>query len=297
MNKKSLITIAFYFLLVVALVYMLSTQEKLLDNFKGVSILWLLVILLFKVMVQIANGYRLNVLLFFENIHLPFKIWLPLSCVGTLQNTVLPGNTAIASKGVYLKHKFSLGYKKYFLITLTGIVLTVFVNAVVIGVLGNYLLGDLKLLLYVLIAASVGQLIFMIGVRMYDNSRENKLVKYFNGISLLVFNLENINIVTKVVISEILLIIFRSLALWSCFVAFGFQDDWMAMLVITVVVSFSGLINLTPGNMGITESVIVWVSLIYNIPLEIAVSASILSRLSSVASQFLIVFLLGKKLI
>jgi len=297
MKKKSLITLVFYFLMLAALVYMLSTQEKLLDGLKGVSALWLLAVLVFKVLVQIANGYRLNVLLFFENIRLPIVIWLPLSCIGTLQNAVLPGNTAVASKAVYLKHKFSLGYKKYLLLTLAGSVIFVFVNTVVLATLNNYLVNELRLLLYVLMAVSVLILVFMILVRLYNNSRENKYVRYFDGISLLIFNIENISIVFNAVVSEVVLIVFRSLALWACFAAVGFQGDMIVMIVISVIVSFSGIINLTPGNMGVTESVIIGIALIFNIPLEFAITASILSRLSSVASQFLIVFIMGKKLI
>jgi uncharacterized membrane protein YbhN (UPF0104 family) len=297
MKIKSVITYLFYALLIAATLYLFSSQEKLLDGFKDVSIYWISIVLVIKILVQIANGYRLNALLFFENIRLPMSIWLPLSCVGTLQNAVLPGNTAIASKGVYLKHKFSLGYKKYLLISLAGIALTIFVNTFVIAMLGSYLVDELKLLLYLLIAASIGLFIFMMGVKIYDNSRENRLIKYLNGISLLVLNVENINIVIKIVISEIILIVFRSLAIWACFSAFEFQDKWIAMLIMAVVVRFSGLINITPGNIGVTESLIIGLALIYQIPLEIAVAASILSRLSSVVSQILIVFLLGKKLI
>jgi uncharacterized membrane protein YbhN (UPF0104 family) len=297
MKKKSLITLVFYFLLLAALVYMLSTQDKLLDGIKGVSAFWLLAVLVFKVLVQIANGYRLNVLLFFENIRLPLVIWLPLSCVGTLQNAVLPGNMAVASKAVYLKHKFSLGYKKYLLLTLAGSVIFVFVNTVVLAVLNTYLINELMLLLYVLVAVSVLILVFMAVVRLYNNSRENKYVSYLDGISLLIFHADNLKIVFNAVASEVVLIVFRSLALWACFAAVGFQGDLIVMVVISVLVSFSGIINITPGNMGVTESVIIGIALIFSIPLEFAIAASILSRLSSVASQFLIVFVMGKKLI
>lgn len=297
MKKRSLITFIFYFLLIAVLIYMLSTQENLLDGFKGVSTLWLLAVLFFKLLVQIANGYRLNVLLFFEKIRLPMLIWLPLSCIGTLQNAVLPGNTAIASKGVYLKHKYSLGYKKYLLLTLAGIVLFIFINTAVLAILGSYLVNELQLLLYVLIAGSAALLIFMVAVRIYNDSRKNKYINYLNGIGSLIFNVKNINIVINIVVSELILILFRSLALWACFAAVGFQGDLMIMVVISVVVSFSGIINLTPGNMGITESMIIGIALIFNIPLEFSLAASILSRLSSIVSQFLIVFLMGKKLI
>lgn len=297
MKNKTAITFFFYFLLVAALVYMMSTQDNLLDGFKGVSASWLVIVMVFKILVQVANGYRLNVLLFFENIRMPIGIWLPLSCIGTLQNAVLPGNTAIASKGVYLKHKFSLGYKKYLLLTLAGIVLFIFVNTVVLAMLGNYLDSELRLLLYLLIAGSLGLLGVMTALRMYNNTRENKYINYLNGISLLIFNTRNADIVINIVISEIALIIFRSLALWACFVAVGFDADVMTMFVISIVVSFSTIINLTPGNMGITESMIIGIALVFNIPLEFSLAASILSRLTSIASQFLIVFLMGKKLI
>lgn len=297
MKNKSLFTFLFYFLLVAALAYMISTQDNLLDGFKGVSATWLVIVMVFKILVQVANGYRLNVLLFFENIRLPITIWLPLSCVGTLQNAVLPGNTAIASKGVYLKHKFSLGYKKYLLLTLAGIALFILVNTVVLAMLGSYLDNELQLLLYMLIAGSVGFLVVMLLLRVYNNSRENKYINYLNGISLLIFNTRNADIIINIVVSEIALIIFRSLALWACFVAVGFDADVMTMFVISIVVSFSTIINLTPGNMGITESMIMGIALIFNIPLEFSLAASILSRITSIASQFLIVFLMGKKLI
>lgn len=297
MKNRSAFTFFFYSLLVAALVYLFSTQENLLDGFKGVSATWLVIVMLFKTMVQIANGYRLNVILFFENIRLPLSVWLPLSCVGTLQNAVLPGNTAIASKGVYLKHKFNLGYKKYLLLTLAGIVLTIFVNTVVLTMLGGYLDSELKLLLYLLIAGSLGMLIFMVLLRVYNNTRKNKYINYLNKISVLIFDAGNAGIVTKIVISELALIIFRALALWACYAAAGFQADIMIMFVISIVVSFSTIINLTPGNMGVTESMIIGIALIFNIPLEFSLAASILSRLTSIASQFMIVFLMGKKLI
>jgi len=297
MKNKSMFTYIFYFLLFAALIFLFTTQEKLLDGFKGVSITWLSIVMLFKFLVQIANGYRLNALLYFENIRLPAMIWLPLSCVGTLQNAVLPGNTAVASKAVYLKHKFSLSYKKYLLLTLAGTVIFIFVNTVVLAMLSSYLDNELRLVLYVLALVSIGLLIFMKVVRIYNNSRENKYVKYLNGLGKLIYDAHNINIVSNVAISEILLIIFRSLALWACFGAVGFQGDVMIMVVISVLVSFSGIVNLTPGNMGVTESVIIGIALIFGIPLEFALPASILSRLTSIISQFVIVFFTGKKLI
>ena len=287
----------FYSLMLAAVIFLFSTQDNLLEGFKGVSPVWLAVVMLFKIIVQIANGYRLNILLYFENIRLPVGIWLPLSCVGTLQNSVLPGRTAIASKGVYLKHKFNLGYKKYLILTLAGIVMFVFINTTVLAMLSGYLDTKLRLLLYLLIAGSLGLLLFMLLVRIYNNVRENKYINYLNKISLLIFNREHIGIVSNIVASELVLILTRSLALWACFAAFGFDGEFISMVLISVLVSFSGVINLTPGNMGITESIIIGISLMFNIPLEIAVAASILSRLTSILSQFLIVFAMGKKLI
>ena len=276
---------------------MFCTQKNLLDGFKGVSITWLTVVIISKLLVQIANGYRLNALLFFENIRLPITIWLPLSCIGTLQNAVVPGNTAIASKGVYLKHKYALGYKKYLLLTLAGIVVFILVNTVVLITLSSYLVNELQLLLYLLIAGSIALLSFMILARKYNNIHANKYINYLNGISLLLFNTVNIDVIIKLVTSEIVLIVFRALALWGCFAAIGIQVDGLIMVVISVVVSFSTIINLTPGNMGITESMIVGIALIFSIPLEFSLAASILSRLTSLLSQFLIVFVMGKKLI
>ncbi|MEE9424783.1 MAG: lysylphosphatidylglycerol synthase domain-containing protein [Methylococcales bacterium] len=296
MNKK-IIIILLYISLIAGFFYFVMTHDDMVKALSQVSVFWLAMVILVKLLVQVANGYRYYVLLFFEKIYLPFHVWLPLSCVGTLQNVVLPGNTAVMTKGVYLKKKFSLAYKPYFLLTLTGIVLFIMSNAIVIFMMQSYLAAQLQQLLYVLLVFSIVFISVMAWLNVTSAFQDNKFMGYLNAIKHHVLAPVNTPVVIRVILSEWVLIVVRSLAMWTCFAAFAYLPSVVEMVIISIVVTFSSIVNLTPGNIGVTESVIIGLSLLYGIPFEVAVAASVLSRITSIISQVMVAIVYGKNLV
>lgn len=281
--------------IVLVVLCLMHTREDISAALKEISPVFLAGVLFSKLMVQVANGYRFSLQLHLHQIKLPLSLWLPLSCVGTLQNAVLPGKTAMASKGIYLKHRFGLGYRHYLALTVTGNLLFLLTNAAILALLSGGLNRDLQLLAAGLFILSV-MMVGVLGMVHAGIGGSNRITEGARSVSVLLFSKTHTRTVMAIIGSELALIGTRSLALWVCFLAAGAEPGPLAMVAISVLSSFSAIINLTPGNLGITESIIIGAAVIFDLPLEFALSASLISRVFSILSQALILFVTGKQL-
>lgn len=247
-----------------------------------------------KIIVQCMNGLRLNLILRSAGLRLRMKVWLPLSCAGTLQNVLLPGKTSVASKGFYLKQKWGLAYKQYAAATLIGMVVFLAVNIPIF--LFFWIQGE-RMPEGVLVWVPIGILAGVLaGIGIWRNDTfpvVHRLRKLAGGLH----PRDVRQAIPYLTLNEVGLIAVRAAALWVCFSAVGVDVSVWQMVEVSILASFSGVVNLTPGNLGITESVIVGLAVMQGLPLEGALSASLLSRAASLSSQLFLLLCFSRNLV
>ena len=85
---------------------------------------------------------------------------------------------------------------------------------------------------------------------------------------------------------QVLLIVLTSVGIWLAFTSLGRPVTWPASLLLSLVVFASGIINITPGNLGIAESAAWVTAYLIHIDADEAVVAYTLFRLVAIISVF-----------
>ena len=88
--------------------------------------------------------------------------------------------------------------------------------------------------------------------------------------------------------AEMVLIVVKALSLFACILAVGGFVGFPLLAAITGLLSVATVFNITPGNLGVTEVITVYLLVVVGLSTEIAISVALLSRVLSVFSQMAI---------
>ena len=248
------------------------------------------------------------------------------TCLG---NYLLPLRGGLGLRAVYLKKRYNFSYP-YFLSSLAGIYLVYFLTNSLLG------LGALFFLYYYwgitsmtlgLTFATVSLGVFtplILNTKRLSHNRETHLsgnalapsMAFFNDMlgpwSLLGDKLTNFfyqiiegwNYLQKkplLIFQLILLTLLNSLVnmtlLYCGFLSSSARPTILGLVMISSILSISGLLNITPAAMGIQEAAIIFSSNILNITTIQSLTASILMRLVILTTAFILAPFLGHYLI
>lgn len=271
--KKKLLSYGLLSLFGVYLIYYIAKNQQNFAQLKHLSL---------GLLVLIAVGHLLGIFfngLFVKFILRPYKKDISsgesffVSLISTMGNYFLPVGTGTGIKAVYLKKKFQLAYSD-FLSTLSGNYIIVFLLTSGLGFLSVIMLRSYapRYQFGVLVIGLGGMFIAMLVLALYGFPRS--LIRLFNRTktlkklsSLVSRVLDGWNSITqdrKLLLQLTLLImgnfIITASITYIAMLALGFSCSIWVLILYTSLASLSLLLNVTPGSIGIRESMFILIS-------------------------------------
>jgi|SRR3989339_25905 len=225
------------------------------------------------------------------DIKLSFKEWFGLAAITSFYNVITPFRGGLAARAAYLKRKRGLNYS-HFLSSLAALGVMMFIAPCVIGIITLLLLRErygqfnLTLLVIFVVVLLVFSLIFV----MPKIKSKNKLIRQFN---IAVEGWHEIkkhkSVLVKIFLINLLNILAGAIGMFFAYRVFGIEINFISALFLVCVGALSGLIAITPSNLGISEAVYAFSGLVVGISPVYSISVSVLWR----AVHFVIIGILG----
>lgn len=224
--------------------------------------------------------------LFYRGLGVPLTLneAIGLAAVNTLANQ-LPFAGGMVSKGVYLKQRYQLTYRRYF--SATTALYVCFVAA-------NGLMGLLLLLYHWLIDESSTPFVLWLGftamtstilllwipldVKLGPKKWQSALSKVLNGWQVLS---QNWPLVGQLVTVQLLMTILFATRLWIVFTAISQEVYLSECLLFASATILTQLVSISPGSLGIREGIVAAMAVLLGIAPSVSVVAVALDRLIS----------------
>ncbi len=224
------------------------------------------------------------------NIKLKFSESLNLVVLNTIGNLVGPFKIGIGLKITYLKTKHNLSVYKNFVINGQYIVIHLLLSillllSTIVAFEKKYSEKVLLVLLFLIFLI----IIFIIFIRNFDFEKvKPRLNKYiFDLISILNFNLIKKNIFSIFTLS-VLHLFFGIINIFLIFSMLNFENMFKESIYFNLISILGSVTTVTPGNIGILEFLHVLFKELYSLSAAEIVLVSIISRLISLVSLFII---------
>lgn len=257
MNNRYL-SIAILLLVAAGLAVFLVSEKSLVIQLMQVDLVVVACLVILRFLFLVTNGLFLKTYSGRFGIRLSVKEWLGLSIVTTMGNFVTPFSGGLMARAAYLKHRHGFSYADF----TTSLAANYLVNFWVIGLtgivvmllLGNSFPGLWPLILFFAAVTAVTSLLAVVPVG--ELRGEAPLIRNLNRV------MQGWRMIRKdrpflerLVLYVIVNIALNGLSFYLAYVALGGDASFTASLVVSLLSSFSILINLTPGNLGIQEAV------------------------------------------
>ncbi|WP_462330988.1 lysylphosphatidylglycerol synthase transmembrane domain-containing protein, partial [Thiohalocapsa halophila] len=227
--------------------------------------IWILALFISMVAFWCLTAYRFAATLRLCGVQLSMKEWLGLTVATRLLNYLLPFKSGVLLKIAYLKQCHCLAYAAFGVIGLTAGVLAMTVNSMLLialllamtdtGTLGRYAFGG------AVAALTVGTAVIATPRLLRNISPFRRLRQIVVGV------LREIQAKPAGVIAvtglQFLVRAAYAIAFVSAFTLAGADLHYLQTAVISVLVGMSMVVTLTPGNLGVSEGIIVTVAVLY----------------------------------
>ncbi len=288
-NVKQYLSILLLIVIFAAIGYYFYHNRDLFKSLYNVKIEQALILILLRLLFFGANGLFLKEFAFVHNIKLRFIEWFGLPVVTTMGNHLTPLSGGMVIRAAYLKYKHQFPYSKF--TTLLGATyLTGFWIAGLIGVLITVPLAQKQPEMWY--ATTVfGLIVFgtslLFLLPTFQFPWQNRFVGFLNRV------LTGWNFIRndKVLLLKLLVITFVSalingVSYWLAYKALGFAVPFDKALLVSLITVFSSLLSLTPGNLGVRETLVGLVSAAAGVGGGEGLLAALLVRVASLASAF-----------
>lgn len=213
-----------------------------------------------------------------------------ISLVSTVGNYALPMRGGIGLRAVYLKRRHLIGYKEFARISLARFGTIFFVDSI-LGLATVYLMwryeGDLDKPILIVLAAAffVSSFIQLSSCFRLEGAAGFPARQLKRASQLLQQKGLKIKLIPLALLNSIIRVIWITL----CFRALSVDLSLLQGLLISSLIPLSMMVTLTPGNLGITEGLLIYVTGIYGISPSIAIMGSMLMRSSVILWSLLMI--------
>ena len=288
-----LITIVFFFIRFINDHYVELYQISKI-SFNEFCIIFLLSSLM---LIPLGLTFYYSMLIFGFKLHV--REWFGLSVVNSFYNMFLPLSSGVLFRAYYVKKEYGMSYFSYTSLMVVSLLCTFLSSSIISSVFIGYEyffygLFDryLALLSFLMLFISFVFVFFFVRYN-YQIKMPNlryglnlKLDLFFSGFYLMY---KQQHIVLYMVLNFIVFSMIMSVKLYFAFYFLGFYVDFSKVIIIQSLSTFLLIFSITPGNIGVREGVIGFLSLYAGISFETAVVAATLDRIFNI----LVVLLFG----
>jgi uncharacterized protein (TIRG00374 family) len=294
------------FAIVACSIAYLYLKRSSLENLKNISISELLVLLITSSIGLAVYGYGYKKLLEVFGIDLHFKEWFGLTACNAMFNYYVPAKGGTVARAYYLQRHYGLKYSYYASLTAAAylICLVLFSTLGLAALLLNFFLRRefsiiLGLILLICFAASI---LLAISIRFFFSAKKGTGIKKLDRLmqnireGLAYFSKDRSPALYFGLYTGAYLLI-MSARLFLCFHFLDVKLNFIHALMIRSMTQFSFLVSLIPGNLGIKEGLIVFLSGEFQISSDQAVLAALIDRVVAMMVVFGLGFIFSRMLL
>jgi uncharacterized protein (TIRG00374 family) len=288
----TVLSLIFLLLTVAGIGLYLGHHPELFDHIRNVSIGSGLLLFLMSVLMLAANGLFLQIIAKKFNMSLAMKEWFGLAAVTAMVNYLSPFSGGLVARAAYLKHRYEFPYA-HFLAMVTANYLIAFA---VIGFTGSVTLltltgtGSDSWPVLLLFLATLLTILLVLFIPSRSIGGRHRLLRF---VQQALVGLEVIRrdraLLGKLIALTFFNVTVGALLFFAVFKSVGFAIPFRTALLIYLLTSYTVLINVTPGNLGIQEVVTSLAAAILGAGADMGLLVSLIIR----AVTILVAFTLG----
>jgi len=271
-------------------IYFDSQRNNMINSLSAISISTFLYLILLRFGFQTVNGLILRVISARFGIGLAFKEWFGLPFITAMGNYITPFSGGMVARASYLKFRHAFPYTQ-FASTLAASYLVFFWAAGVIGIIivaislagiGSYW----KIVYFLSFVVLVLTILLVLPLKRVPGN--NWLSQMVNS-SLDGWNLikNDYLLLTKLLSYSCINILLNGFSFWIAYNTFaGSSLPFGKIFLISLILIFSGLIKITPGNLGVFEGMVSLGSGLLGIGAGIGLMVSLLVRVAGLIPAF-----------
>jgi uncharacterized protein (TIRG00374 family) len=302
-RTMTVISLALLLAIVTGIGLYLKHHPEILDHIRNMSVWSVSLLFLMSVLLLAANGLYLRIFAKKFNLALHVKEWFGLAAVTAMGNYLTPFSGGLVARAAYLKHRHDFPYA-HFLAMLAANYMIAFA---VIGVTGIVTLLTLTgtrghswpVLLFFLATLSTILLVLLMPSTSIG-SRHRVLLFIHHAMEGLHAIRRDGALLGKLIALTLLSIAIGALLLFAAFNFTGFAIPFSSAFLIYLLASYTVLINITPGNLGVQEVVTSLAAAILGVGADAGLLASLVVRAVSILAAFtmgpIFSYLLSKEL-
>ena len=277
----------------------LSRNSQVLDTLNNLTTLYIFLLFALLLGSFLFLAYQFRILMYFFGIKLTVREWFGLTICNTMYSYLVPTVGGMWLRAFYLKKKHDFLYTHYASLVL-GSFLLMYANACVLGILtvglDNGFSGESHWL-YLAIFPSLGLLpiagwlLLRIMDKVSFRPNSEKLNKILNDFQhgMKAFR-EKPSLMWHYLVFNAGFIVFNGLSYAICLHGLGATDvTFLSSIGVMALTSYSKVISLTPGNLGIREMIMTLSCHYLGVSFDVALLAACVNR----AASMIITFILG----
>ena len=303
MNAKTIISLVLFFIAAAGIGFYLKHNPGLIGYVRNISPWSMLLLFLVSVATLAANGLCLRIFARKFSIYLKWKEWFGLASVTAMGNYLTPFSGGLVARATYLKHRYDFPYSHFlamlaahYMIAFAVISITGIITALTRIGIENY---SWPVLLFFLVTLST--------ILLVSYAPSMAAGKQYRLLRLVQPALEGFDIIRRdrALWGKLITLTFFNAAAGGLlyFVAFasvGFAVPFTVALLIYLLTSFTILINITPGNLGVQEAATSLAASILGAGADMGLLAALIVRAVAILSAFalgpIFSYLLSKEL-
>jgi uncharacterized membrane protein YbhN (UPF0104 family) len=285
-------------------VFYLKQNPGLIGHVRDISRWSMILLFLMSLATLAANGLYLRIFAKKFNIHLKWKEWFGLASVTAMGNYLTPFSGGLLARAAYLKHRHDFPYAHFlamlaanYMIAFTIISITGIVTMLTLAGTASY---SWLILLFFLATLSTILLVSLVPSMPIRN--DHRLLRLVRSA------LEGLDVIRRdgVLLRKLVALTFFNVAaggllFFVVFASIGYAVPFAIALLIYLLTSFTLLINITPGNLGVQEAAASLAAAILGAGADVGLLASLIARAVAILAAFtlgpIFSYLLSRELI
>lgn len=286
MGTKRSISLAIICITFVGISLFLKNNPELFNHIKTISLWWLAPLYLLMSLVLTFNGLTVKVFAAKFGVWLRWREWFGLAAVTAMGNYLAPlgGMTARAA---YLKHRYEFPYS-HFLAVLAAHYLISFAVISVVGIIAVLsLAGETPWPVLLFFLAALATLALASVLPAMSDRLPFKLPQIVqsarDGFELI---RQDKSLWGKTTLLTLGSVAARGVLYFTAFAAVGFAVPFTIALLVCLLTSFTLLVNITPGNLGVREAVVGLAAAVLGAGVESGLLAALVIRAVTILCAF-----------
>lgn len=294
MNKiKQYVSYCIALTFIILAMYYYFKNPHALEMMMDLKLSYTTLLLGIQLLITVLAAYLQNIFIRHFNVNLNSKEWMGLYLVNSFLNLYIPAQGATILKALYLKKKHGLVYTE-FLVLFSGILfLSLYAGLLSYCMIYFFIVFPVNPILRNIFYVALVYVTLLSLIGLFPEFLSNFIVKNskFEKINLLISSLEQILFHKKLLVHSLAInfsIVFcYTIQFWVAFKALDYHSSFWQCMIIAIVPNLTLFIMITPGNIGLRESLIVMTCHMIGIEVELSLASSIIIRCVSLFIQLL----------